>query len=217
MNRTTLTVHTHRSLRTGIQNLVESDRRQADLVLPTAPLESPTHLVEILLPLTNSAPGTLVLLPPGNLSNTFQLCRTIREKNINVLFLHANVLDELIDYLEGNGSADRNVFEHVRIIWSFVSDEFRAKKQLSKIKSFAPSTRIVSVFSMDESNAALASEIEDNNELKLLPIGSPLPHYDCVLVDENRDRQIITPSDTKSLGQIHLAGLNEIDIGVRMI
>lgn len=203
MNRTKLVVHTHESLRTGIWNLTGSNPSKGDLSLQTAPLNSTTHLFEILRPLTSSLPGTLVFLRPEKLFNMSQFCRIIREKNINVLFLHSNHVKDFIDHF---GHEDNNV----RLIFSFGSDEFRTKKQLSQIKSLSPSTRVFSIFNTDETNAALEYEIMDTNELSLLSMGSPLPYFHCLLINDNKERQIIPSSDTQSLGQICLTGLSSV-------
>lgn len=153
--------------------------------------------------------GTLVLLPSRATSNMTRFCKTIKDKQITILFTNSSLLEKLLEYFELNNVERNETLKRVRILW--ISNELSKLKSLAKIKSYSSQTRIFLRFGINETSAAIGREIKETidelADLSILSIGRSLAEYRCLLLDENNDRKIISTSDTDSVGQIYLAGI----------
>jgi acyl-coenzyme A synthetase/AMP-(fatty) acid ligase len=185
------------------------DTKHGDKVLQVAASSWAIHLYEILMPLMIVPSGTLVLLPPGDNLNMTRFCKTIKDKQITILFINPSLLKILLDYFELDNRKHNETLERVRILWT--SGESPEVQHLTKIKSFSSQTRIFLIFSMTETSAAIGREITESidelTDLSIVPIGYPLGDYQCLLVDENNNGRVISPLDTNKIGQIYLAGI----------
>ncbi|CAF4055261.1 unnamed protein product [Rotaria sp. Silwood2] len=206
--RNKIIVHTHASLIAGLHNLMIWDTKHGDKVLQVVASSWAIHLFEILMPLVIVPSGSLVLLPPKDNLNMTHFFKTIKDKQITILFINPSLLKVLLDYLELNNRECNETLERVRILW--ISGESSKTQHLAKIKSFSSQIRIFLMFGMSETSAAIGYEIEESidqlTDLSILPIGCPLSEYRCLLMDESNDERIISPLDTNRIGQIYLAG-----------
>lgn len=204
-----LIVHTHESLIAGLRNLITWDTKHADKILQVVESSWAIHLFEILMALVTVPSGTLVLLPPENHLNINRFCKTIKDKQITIIFINPLLLKTLLHYLELDNETNNEIFKRIRILWT--SGESPKPQHLAKIKSYSSQIRIFLIFGMSETNAAIGREmketIDELTDLTILPIGYSLPEYKCLLVDENNNGQVISSLDKNKIGQIYLAGI----------
>lgn len=191
----------------GLQALVNSGIKFGDKLLQLAACSWVIHLLEILLPLIMAPSCTLVLLRPDDNLNMARFCDIVRKKEITFVRISPSMFNVLIDYLELNSEKCNEIFKGMRIIWT--GGESSKAKNLIKMMSYAPRTRIFMVYGMSEAMGAAGSYLDPNveslSDSHILPFGYPLSGYKCLLIDEN-DGQIISPSNTNEMGEIHLGG-----------
>ena len=191
----------------GLQALVNSGIKYGDKLLQLAACSWVIHLLEILLPLIMAPSCTLVLLGPDDNLNVARFCDIIRKKQITFVRISPSMFNVLIDYLELNSDKCNEIFERMRIIWT--GGESSKAKNLIKMMSYAPQARIFMVYGLSEAMGAAGSyldpSVERLSDSYILPFGYPLSGYKCLLINEN-DGQIISPSNTDEIGEIHLGG-----------
>lgn len=137
-------IHTHASLVANLQHIIQWESRYGDKVFQVVESSWIIHLFEILIPLIVIRSGTLTLLPPEDSFNLARFCKTIRNKQITVLFIDPLSIEPLLEYLESHDHAEPGLLKNIRILWTL--DGSVLARYQSQISWFAPQARLYSMY-----------------------------------------------------------------------
>lgn len=200
-------IHTHQSLLGSIKTALNCDIEGSGKFLQVAAASWGVHLIEILLPLTHTEPGTIVLLQKDDPLNMNRFCSTIERKQITFLFIGSSMLRALLDYLDANTQKANQVLSTLRNFWT--AGEVYKAKDLMKFQLFAPAAQIFLAFGMSETFVCIGNplprHIDESNHSKALPIGHPLHGYRCLIFSQI-DEEFISPSTPHKNGELYIAG-----------
>ena len=200
-------IHTHQSLLGSIKTAVNCDIKGGGKFLQVAAASWGVHLIEILLPLTHTKPGTMVLLQKDDPLKMNRFCSTIERKQITFLFIGSSMLRVLLDYLDANIKKANQILSTLSNFWT-AGEAYKAK-DLSKLQSFASEAHIFLAFGMSETFVCIGNplprHIDESNHSKTLPIGHPLHGYRCLIFSQI-DEEFISPSTPHKNGELYIAG-----------
>lgn len=200
-------IHTHRSLLGSLNTALNCDIKGHGKFLQIAAASWGVHLIEILLPLTHTEPGTLVLLQKDDPLNMNRFCSTIERKQITFLFIGSSMLRALLDYLDADTKKAIRILRTLRNFWT--AGEVYKAKDLMKFQSFASGAQIFLAFGMSETFVCIGNplprHIDDSIDSTTLPIGHPLHGYRCLIFSQI-DEEFISPSTPNKSGELYIAG-----------